>query len=228
MQDLEQRLRLCELQGIEASTEVQAAARRVAEENRQLRELLNRHGVGDDLISHYLQSGSLGSSDAGSASQMGGGNTGAAVQSLEHLIVTRRAASLDHKVAFPLPSQTNHDLPITSAPSNSSSVWDHAQPVMPSHYTHSQPMGVGPGHGPAMTGPPTQSPYPVYSPAPTSGRESFSAQSMGHLPGHVMGSPSGYSGQHLPHETGAPMPYHVPVDPYNDPSAHSFGHPGGL
>ena len=56
LQELEARLRQYELQGIEASSEIQLAARRVADENRKLRGLLAQHGVGDDSIEAYLQS----------------------------------------------------------------------------------------------------------------------------------------------------------------------------
>src|ERR1700728_4383237 len=56
LQELEARLRQCELQGIEASPEIQLAARRVADENKKLRMLLNQNGVGDDNIEAYLQS----------------------------------------------------------------------------------------------------------------------------------------------------------------------------
>ncbi|PMD62959.1 uncharacterized protein K444DRAFT_525186 [Hyaloscypha bicolor E] len=55
LQELEARLRQCELQGIEASSEIQMAARRVADENKKLRGLLVQHGVGEDTIETYLQ-----------------------------------------------------------------------------------------------------------------------------------------------------------------------------
>lgn len=79
VQDLEARLRRVELQGVEAATEIQLAARRVADENRRLRALLNRHGVGDDVIEGYLVGG-------------GGGEAavGRAVERLEQLLVPRR------------------------------------------------------------------------------------------------------------------------------------------
>ncbi|KAM4068010.1 endonuclease-reverse transcriptase domain-containing protein [Hirsutella rhossiliensis] len=59
VQELEQRLRVYELQGIEVSTEIQMAARRAAEENKRLRELLNRHGFSDSHVAHFLQSGTF-------------------------------------------------------------------------------------------------------------------------------------------------------------------------
>ncbi|OBT71419.1 hypothetical protein VF21_09805 [Pseudogymnoascus sp. 05NY08] len=48
LQELEGRLRQCELTGVEASSEIQGAARRVIEENRRLRLLLAQHGLSPD------------------------------------------------------------------------------------------------------------------------------------------------------------------------------------
>lgn len=56
LQELEQRLRLYEQQGVEASTEIQQAARRVVDENKRLRLLLNENGISDNSIDSYLQS----------------------------------------------------------------------------------------------------------------------------------------------------------------------------
>ncbi|KAL2169285.1 hypothetical protein VTG60DRAFT_6288 [Thermothelomyces hinnuleus] len=54
IQELEQRLRLAEQRGVQASLELQAAARQVAEENKKLRLLLRLHGVSDRSIDAYL------------------------------------------------------------------------------------------------------------------------------------------------------------------------------
>lgn len=53
--DLEQRIRRFERQGVEATTEVQAAARKVAKENAWLRTLLVAHGVANNEIDNYLR-----------------------------------------------------------------------------------------------------------------------------------------------------------------------------
>jgi hypothetical protein len=55
MHELEQRLRVYELQGIEASSEIQQAARKVVDENKKLRSLLNKHGITDSSIDSFLQ-----------------------------------------------------------------------------------------------------------------------------------------------------------------------------
>jgi len=54
IQELEARLRHCELQGAEASAEIQAAARKVAEENKRLRELLAQRGFGEAKADSYI------------------------------------------------------------------------------------------------------------------------------------------------------------------------------
>ncbi len=94
-QELEQRVRAFEEQGVEASTEVQQAARRVAEENKKLRALLNQAGISHASIETYLRTGDastgIGESRGGSSTAIVrppavGGNT---VQVLEHLMVPR-------------------------------------------------------------------------------------------------------------------------------------------
>ncbi|KAI1074971.1 hypothetical protein F5B20DRAFT_420646 [Whalleya microplaca] len=60
IQELEKRVRLCELQGVEASFEIQQAARRVAEENKKLRVLLNGQGFSNESINDFLRNGDLG------------------------------------------------------------------------------------------------------------------------------------------------------------------------
>ncbi|UPX19090.1 uncharacterized protein EKO05_0009364 [Ascochyta rabiei] len=51
LQELEARLRNCDQAGIEASAEIQNAARKVLDENKKLRSLLSKHGVSDaDIV----------------------------------------------------------------------------------------------------------------------------------------------------------------------------------
>merc|ERR1711964_522125 len=59
LQELEIRLRQCELQGVEASSEIQGAARKVAEENKRLRALLSQQGVREDSIQHAGKAASM-------------------------------------------------------------------------------------------------------------------------------------------------------------------------
>ncbi|RFU29487.1 hypothetical protein B7463_g6850, partial [Scytalidium lignicola] len=84
LQELEARLRQCELQGIEASAEIQTAARKVADENKKLRRLLVQHGIGEDIIESYIQQNAM--SDGASGDQYGGAST----QNLEYLLQARK------------------------------------------------------------------------------------------------------------------------------------------
>ncbi|KAK3081345.1 hypothetical protein LTS18_007672 [Coniosporium uncinatum] len=53
LQELEAKYRKCEQHGIEASAEIQAAARKVLEENKRLRALLKRSGISDAEIDGF-------------------------------------------------------------------------------------------------------------------------------------------------------------------------------
>ncbi|KAM4058263.1 hypothetical protein HRG_006707 [Hirsutella rhossiliensis] len=110
VQDLKRRLREYETQGIEASTEVQMAARRVAEENKQLQELLNRHGISDDQITRFLQSGTL-PLDSNQGQPFHADDPSAAVQSLQRLLMPRQLASLDEDFSLYLSGQSIRNPP---------------------------------------------------------------------------------------------------------------------
>lgn len=122
--DLENRLRQCELLGIEASAEVALGARRVTEENRQLRELLHAHGVDDRHIAHYVQNASgRWEATPGTIPPIAGESP---VQSLEQLLEPRRPSSLEPPVmSFTVPSQRSRE---NSAPSPAASTPPAWQP----------------------------------------------------------------------------------------------------
>jgi hypothetical protein len=107
LQELEARLRQCELQGIEASAEIQLAARRVADENKKLRMLLNQNGVSDDNIEAYLQSTASPDTVMGQGFGGFGGVGSGAVQALEHLLTTRKPCCADGNTGAPGPIITN-------------------------------------------------------------------------------------------------------------------------
>jgi hypothetical protein len=86
LQELEARLRQIELQGIEASSEVQLAARRVADENKKLRGLLAQYGVGDDIIEAYLQSNPINGPDARTGEQFNATSCHSTLQVQEQLL----------------------------------------------------------------------------------------------------------------------------------------------
>ncbi|KAI9649557.1 hypothetical protein NHQ30_002137 [Ciborinia camelliae] len=124
LQELEARLRQCELQGIEASSEIQMAARRVADENKKLRCLLAQHGVGNDIVEPYLQ---MSSEDLMMSGQYGSEST--SVQQLEHLLQTRKVCCADGSIT----SATTMGQTVQSRESSCSgntvhSLWDAVHP----------------------------------------------------------------------------------------------------
>lgn len=96
LQELEAKLRQCELQGIEASAEIQVAARRVADENKKLRGLLFHNGIAEDGIESYLKSSPAAETAMGGQY---GRNTGPAVQLLEQLLSNRKACCANSNIA---------------------------------------------------------------------------------------------------------------------------------
>ncbi|KAM4067613.1 DDE superfamily endonuclease [Hirsutella rhossiliensis] len=147
VQDLKRRLREYETQGIEASTEVQMAARRVAEENKQLQELLNRHGISDDQITRFLQQ------------PFHADDPSAAVQSLQRLLMPRQLASLDEDFSLYLSGQSIRNPSTTEGSTTSSSVWEPSQ-LVTSSYGYQHHMGVAT----AVMASAVHSPYPPTTP----------------------------------------------------------------
>ncbi len=129
MQELEQRLRLCEMQGVEASSEVQLAARKVAGENQKLRALLNTHGISNDSIEAFLQSGVIAAPTAPSfSSQVSPAATGAAVRTLDGFLGPRQPRALRTGATASNALSMGLDSRSQEAPSAgltmSSSLWD--------------------------------------------------------------------------------------------------------
>ncbi|KAJ3454887.1 hypothetical protein MRS44_013487 [Fusarium solani] len=128
LQELEQRIRVYEFQGVEASSEVQQAARRVAEENGQLRGLLNRHGITEDEIYRYLHtSGAAAQTDPTPIPHSPSRNPSEAVQSLQDVIAPRIPIPLDPGVPYVAPPQESREIPIASVSTSSSSPWGPEQ-----------------------------------------------------------------------------------------------------
>ncbi|CAG8961647.1 hypothetical protein HYFRA_00006184 [Hymenoscyphus fraxineus] len=97
LQELEIKLRQCENIGVEASTELQTAARRVARENKRLRELLAQKGVDDDSIEEYLNRPPLTGSANDRCRERGSGNV------LERLIQARKPCCPVSTIPIPVP-----------------------------------------------------------------------------------------------------------------------------
>ncbi|CVL08193.1 uncharacterized protein FMAN_14164 [Fusarium mangiferae] len=142
LQELEQRLRVYELQGVEASSEVQHAARRVAEENRQLRGLLNRHGISDDYITSYLNSGTASQNDPAAISHFPNTHSDS-VQSLEQAIAPGRPKALETGVSDGMLPQESRESSIASGSKQSFSIWISGQAIQsPSAHIRPLPSNV--------------------------------------------------------------------------------------
>ncbi|OWP06446.1 hypothetical protein B2J93_9219 [Marssonina coronariae] len=114
LQELEARLRQCELVGVEASSEIQTAARKVADENKKLRSLLAQYGVRDDSVEIYLQSFAI--HDAGMSA-----NHSASVQVLEQFLSTRKSCCGKGTASI---ASYDHDSP--GSATNSQPGWDQS------------------------------------------------------------------------------------------------------
>ncbi|KAF4636167.1 hypothetical protein G7Y89_g1909 [Cudoniella acicularis] len=123
LQELEARLRQCELQGIEASAEIQLAARRVADENKKLRVLLAQNGIGEDSIDAYLNSSPTAD---GLTSGQYGASSGNAVQILEQLLQTRKTCCVDGSV--PIQHTVTRSRDSSASISTIQSPWDSVHP----------------------------------------------------------------------------------------------------
>ncbi|OIW31949.1 hypothetical protein CONLIGDRAFT_246221 [Coniochaeta ligniaria NRRL 30616] len=95
LQELEEKLRQCQFQGVEASIEIQAEARKVAEENKKLRTLLNTHGILDDCIAEFLASGTIFPPRHPTSDYPHLAAASGTVQTLERLLEPRRPRCLE-------------------------------------------------------------------------------------------------------------------------------------
>ncbi|KAI0175941.1 hypothetical protein GGR52DRAFT_337721 [Hypoxylon sp. FL1284] len=96
IQELEVQIESHRTQGIEVAAEIQQAARRVAEQNKKMRVLLNSLGFSDERISHFLQTSNLGRSPAETMEGLNllNGQEGSA-EALELLLIPHRPTSQD-------------------------------------------------------------------------------------------------------------------------------------
>jgi hypothetical protein len=120
LQELEARLRQCELHGIEASAEIQMAARKVADENKKLRALLAQHGIRDDTIEAYLQNPATG--DASVNGQFG--SSSPSVQVLQQLLQTRKTIGVDGNIAVTVNSMPRSRESSLASASTVQSMWE--------------------------------------------------------------------------------------------------------
>lgn len=125
---------------MEASAEVQLAARKVAEENKRLRDLLKENGVGEEYISQYLQRRPQPSSSIPLTSL----EASAPVQSMHQAMAPRRLASVESNSPFMLPNQA---IPSTSpgstAAMSTTGQWDGVSSDASSNYGQQQDSQIG-------------------------------------------------------------------------------------
>ncbi|KAF5610052.1 uncharacterized protein FSUBG_3581 [Fusarium subglutinans] len=229
LQELEQRLRVYELQGVEASSEVQHAARRVAEENRQLRGLLNRHGISDDYITSYLNSGTASQNDPAAISHFPPNTHSDSVQSLQQVIAPRRPTALDTGVSYGLPPQESREPSIASGSTSSSSIWESGQAIQPpSAYARPLPSNV-PTPVPRQSITSSMHPQHYTSqmfPDPQVSRtESYHAIA---TPGSLMDDPRrhSYSVAPMPGDVSSTMGYSIPMTSFHNPVGQDGGPSG--
>ncbi|KAL6923561.1 hypothetical protein FSHL1_000810 [Fusarium sambucinum] len=233
LQELEQRLRMYELQGVEASSEVQHAARRVAEENRQLRGLLNRHGIGDDYISNYLNSGTVTQTDQTTLSSFASNTPSESVQSLQQVIAPRRPATLETGVSYVIPPQDSREPSIASGSTSSSSLWEPGQPIQPGPayaHTHSRPLPSNvstpvPRHSITSSMHPQQYTSHMFSDPQVSRTEGYHAIT---AQGPLVDDPRRHSYSVAPMQTdvSSSLGYTLPMNTFHNPVGQDGGPPG--
>jgi len=218
------------------------AARRVADENRLLREMLHEQGVSDDYILHYLQQQQQQQPPPGqlaahpdlsplAADQLPAGAAGSSVQSLQHLLAPRRPTPLESNAPHLSGQQASRETSIASASTSASSLWDATPPqAMPSGYgPHHVGVGMAPG-APAYG-------TPVYSTEMTPRQDAYQAQQQHQPPPPQQQLPSqqhqqqppppqGYPAQQMQHLPGSSLAYTDPHAPFH-PSQREYGGLGG-
>lgn len=173
------------------------AARRVADENKKLRILLNQHGVVDDSIDNFLASTPspetmMSVGYGGMVAGRGMPASSASVQMLEHLLNTRKPCCADGNTGAPGPmgasaaahthshSHSSGDRSTIGSMSTVQSLWDQTYP----HLRHKE---VAQGH----MGGPGQPPQRQFMSPPTTASRTGSVVSTGR--GGSMGQPSSHA-----------------------------------
>jgi len=194
LQELEARLRQCELQGIEASAEIQVAARKVADENKKLRGLLAQHGIGDDSIEAHLQTSPTTDYTAGY------GGSSAAVQVLEQLLQTRKSCCANGSGPNIQTGPRGGSCDSPASVTTVQSLWD---PI------YSQNMGSRNLSGPIPGGKAASTAHQFMTPG-TSNASRTSSVSLGHSPNHILSNQPAQA--HMPRNPGSSMHRHQMFD----------------
>ncbi|WQF83496.1 hypothetical protein CDEST_08510 [Colletotrichum destructivum] len=130
--EIEQKLRQCHSKGVEASAEVQQAARHVANENHKLRQLLHTLGLVDEQIEQYIQAGTLNSLAVANQPVLHESSSvqqGQAAATLERLLAPRRPPCLqEHELFAPANQPTTPNRNSMYQASEDSSIEDYETP----------------------------------------------------------------------------------------------------
>ncbi|KAK2001780.1 hypothetical protein LX36DRAFT_628053 [Colletotrichum falcatum] len=195
--EIEQKLRDYQAQGVEASAEVQQAARRVANENHKLRRLLYTLGLANGQIEQYIKTGKLDSSihSLPHVHESSSAATGPEAAALEALLVPRWPACLQSPTPLVPDSRSGStDRPLTYGPASNSSAEDYG----PSAEDVQQSYGLV-SASPTNLNPPSIYPQPAhpqtheYGSHPLSRENIQYAESNHNQTGHdVSLNPSGY------------------------------------
>lgn len=222
LQELEARLRQCELQGIEASSEIQQAARRVADENKKLRGLLAQYGVRDDSVKAFLQSSEINGQDTMMGRQLDNGSSSGAVQNLEHLLATRKQCCADGSTPVAMTMGGSRDSSGTSISTVKSTLWE------PIHPPRTQKGRRRPDNTPSM-GKAASSARQFMTPSSSASRTS--SVSLGHSTGRRVQpqrmalprntSPASNHSRHTPQLFDFDAQLSLSNSPYNSPHHHA-------
>jgi len=194
LQELEARLRQCELQGIEASAEIQVAARKVADENKRLRGLLAQHGIGDDSIEAHLRTSPTTDLTAGY------GGSSAAVQVLDQLLQTRKACCADGSGPNTQMGTRGDSRDSSASVTTVQSLWD---PIYLQNMNTRNLSGSIPGEKAASSA------HQFMTPG-TSTASRTSSVSLGHSPNHILSNQLAQA--HMPRNPGSSMHRHQMFD----------------
>lgn len=202
------------------------AARKVADENRQLRELLHKHGATDDYIAQYLLASTANNADSGhgQGQNVQAMDPATATQSLQQLMLPRRAPYLEPSVQLTLPSQSSRETSIASGSTTNSSAWESSQSTMTGYSHQAQQFGVPP----SAIG---SSDQHQYAPSMFHAQPgSIQADPFQRPPsGHVMNDPRQglATTQPISINNSTAINYQFQMNVFHDP-AHRYDHSGGL
>ncbi|KAF2020091.1 hypothetical protein BU24DRAFT_459705 [Aaosphaeria arxii CBS 175.79] len=130
LHELEAKLRQCEQMGVEASTEIQSAARKVLEENRRLRAMLRTRGVPEiEIVAALGHDKSFENASAATTLMSALERKRTAVTSDPHVSETKPIISSDSTIATQQVSTTLTPISIPSQPASTNTIHETQSPL---------------------------------------------------------------------------------------------------